>query len=174
MSRSRAYDAEAGGAGLLILMALSMLAAILLIAAPRPLGPLPTPLLPVMIVHFWTVARPGLMPALLAFVAGLLIDLLTGAPLGLWALGLLAVSAAARAMRDQVAGGDIWRRLMGITGSVAAACVAALVAFGASGRPFEPSWAQLLQLFLTVLTYPLLEALFFALGKGAGLSRGRT
>jgi rod shape-determining protein MreD len=174
MNRGRAFDTETTSAWLIVLVALSMIVSMLLLAAPRPFGPVPAPLLPVMVLHFWTVARPGLIPAPLVFLTGILLDLLTGAPLGFWALGLLAVSATARTLRGQLLGADIWRRLLGVAASVAVVSLAALVAFGAAGRPFEPTWVQLVQLILTVLTYPLLEAVFFALGKGAGLGRGRT
>lgn len=173
MSRARAYDNDAPTGMVIVLTAVSMVASILLFATPRPLGPIPLPLLPVMTVYFWTIVRPGLMPTALVFLAGLVLDLLTATPLGFWALSLLAASGAARLLRPRVLGADIWLRLLGVAGAVAAAVVAALVGFGAAGRPVQAGWLQLLQILLTLLTYPLLESGLFALGKSAGLTRGR-
>ncbi len=173
MIRVRPFEAESPTSMAVIIAMVTLAASILLFAAPRPLGPVPIPLLPVMTVYFWTVARPSLMPAAAAFFAGLAMDLLTWTPMGFWALGLLAASGAARILRPYVLGADLWRRMAGMAGATAAVAVAGLIAFGAADRPVQATWLQLVQLILTVLTYPVLEAAFFALGRGAGLGRGR-
>lgn len=176
MIRSRLFDPESGAnTSMATAMAVITLAlSLVLVAAPRLFGPVPIPLLPVMVVYFWTVARPSLMPAAMAFGAGLILDLLTWTPLGFWALGLLAASGAARIVRPYVLGADLWRRLGGIAAATAAVALAAVIAFGAAARPLQVSWLQLLQLILTVATYPLLEVALFALAKGAGVGRGRS
>jgi rod shape-determining protein MreD len=158
----------------MLLVGVTLVVALVLMAAPRPFGPVPTPLFPVMVVYFWTVVRPDLMSAGIVFLSGLALDLLTGTPFGFWALGLLAASGAARMIRPYVLGAAMWRRLAGIAGTVAAASLAGLIALGAAGRPLQPGWLQLVQLILSVLTYPLLEAAIFALARGVGAGRGRT
>ncbi len=56
-------------------------------------------LLPVSSVYFWSVRRPHLMPAVLVFACGLVLDGLTHGPLGVWAFGMLAVALVARTAR---------------------------------------------------------------------------
>ncbi len=174
MIRSRLFEGDSPGPAPVFLAVLTLVVALVLTAAPGLLGPVPAPLFAVMVVYFWTVVRPSLMPPLAVFLAGLALDLLTWTPLGFWALGLLTASGAARVLRPYVLGADLWRRLAGIAGAVAAVAVAGLAAFGASARPVSVTWLQLLQLILTVLTYPVLEAGFFALAKTVGLGRGRS
>ncbi len=52
------------------------------------------PLLPQMAVNHWGIYRPRLLPAYLVFLIGLLQDVLTGTPIGVNALVLLAVYGA--------------------------------------------------------------------------------
>ncbi len=52
------------------------------------------PLLPLMAVYHWAIFRPRLLPAYLVFLIGLLQDVLTGTPIGVNALVLLAVYGA--------------------------------------------------------------------------------
>jgi rod shape-determining protein MreD len=56
-------------------------------------------LLPAASIYFWSLRRPHLMPALLVFVCGLVLDVLTHGPLGIWAASALAVAFAGRTMR---------------------------------------------------------------------------
>lgn len=49
------------------------------------------PLLPLIAVFHWAIQRPDLMPASAVFMTGLLVDLLSGAPVGVNALVLLTV-----------------------------------------------------------------------------------
>jgi rod shape-determining protein MreD len=49
------------------------------------------PMLLVMAVYYWSIYRPKLLPAWLAFVLGLMHDLLSGGPLGMTALLLLTL-----------------------------------------------------------------------------------
>lgn len=174
MIQSRGLDAEAPTATAVVYASVTLAATLLLMAAPRPLGPVPTPLLPVMTIYFWTIVRPSLMPAPAVFLAGLVLDLLTAVPLGFWPLSFLAASGAARILRPYMLGAVIWRRLAGVAGAVTAAALAGLIALGAADRPIAPTWLQLLQLFLTVLTYPIIEAAFSALSRNAGMGRGRS
>jgi rod shape-determining protein MreD len=62
------------------------------------------PVLPLMAVYHWTVYAPGLMPAHMVFVAGLLFDLLSGAPLGVNALTFLLVYGVVLSQRRFIAG----------------------------------------------------------------------
>ena len=46
--------------------------------------------LPLAVVHAWTLWRPGCLPAIVVFCAGLLADALTAGPLGYWPLVYLS------------------------------------------------------------------------------------
>jgi rod shape-determining protein MreD len=48
------------------------------------------PLAPYIVIHFWFVHRRSAMPPLVAFLAGLVIDVVTRGPLGLWPFVYLA------------------------------------------------------------------------------------
>ena len=50
-----------------------------------------SPLLTVMAVYHWTVTRPELMPAYAVFLIGIVQDMLSSTPIGLYAVVLLAV-----------------------------------------------------------------------------------
>ena len=50
-------------------------------------------------VYFWSLFRPAAMPALIVFLLGLLLDLLTGAPIGVSSLTLLVTHAIALKLR---------------------------------------------------------------------------
>lgn len=48
-------------------------------------GIAPTPIIPLVVVFFWSIYSPDYLPAPSVFAIGLLQDLLMGGPLGLWA-----------------------------------------------------------------------------------------
>lgn len=81
---------------------------LLVIAGSTRLGlPLIGPVLPsfgLMGVFFWSVFRPDLMPYWLAFLIGLLMDILAGGPPGLNALLLLAAQAFCASQRRVLVG----------------------------------------------------------------------
>lgn len=58
-----------------------------------------TPLFTLMGVYHWTVYRPGLLPPLSLFAAGLFLDLLDGTPIGVSSLVFLLVRAALMGQR---------------------------------------------------------------------------
>lgn len=62
------------------------------------------PALPLVAVCYWTFHRPRLMPAAAAFIVGLLIDVLSGAPLGVNAAVLVLVHLLVRSQRASLAG----------------------------------------------------------------------
>lgn len=57
------------------------------------------PILPLMGVYYWAIYRPDLLPAWVAFLIGLLYDIVSGTPLGVNALVLLLVQGVAAAQR---------------------------------------------------------------------------
>ncbi|MDA8232622.1 MAG: rod shape-determining protein MreD [Magnetospirillum sp.] len=57
------------------------------------------PMLPMMGVYYWAIYRPDLLPAWSAFLIGLLYDVLSGTPMGVYALVLLLVQGVAASRR---------------------------------------------------------------------------
>lgn len=57
------------------------------------------PPLALMAVFYWSIYRPDLMPAAVAFLAGLLFDMLSGGPPGLHAFAFVVVQAVAASQR---------------------------------------------------------------------------
>lgn len=53
-------------------------------------------LLPVGAIYFWSVHRPQLMPAVAAFGCGLVLDVTTQGPLGVWSAAALVAALAGR------------------------------------------------------------------------------
>jgi rod shape-determining protein MreD len=94
---------ESSGARELWNMAPGALAAALLLFGfvPIGVGVLVTlaPMLVVMAVYYWSIYRPKLMPPWFAFLLGLLHDLMSGGPLGLTALLLLALRGLGASQR---------------------------------------------------------------------------
>lgn len=70
------------------------LAACLPWGAPVPVQ-IALPLLTMAVIFYWTVKRPGQLPAPLVFLIGLFTDLATAGPLGYWALNFLIAVAIA-------------------------------------------------------------------------------
>ena len=60
---------------------------VLILALPIRLfeGVIPTPILPLLVVFFWSIYGPNYLPSFSIFLIGLLQDFLSGGPLGLWA-----------------------------------------------------------------------------------------
>ncbi len=118
-------------------------------------GLIPAPLLVFMPLYFWGIVRPDLMTPFWAFSLGVLEDLLSGGPPGVWAASFLAAYLLIDRQRDMLAG------LSGI-GAIAGFAVSALVACASSFfivavyywriPPLAPVMAELA---MTVLVYIL-------------------
>ncbi|MDE2134390.1 MAG: hypothetical protein KGJ49_07300 [Alphaproteobacteria bacterium] len=95
------------------------------------LGPwVPSPLYALMPVYFWCLVRPDLMSPVWAFMIGVLHDMLSGGPPGIWAASFVATYAVIDRQRDAFAG------LSGV-GAVLGFAAAALIACGAAYFIFD-------------------------------------
>lgn len=135
---------------------------VLMLAAPIRLfeGAVPTPIIPLVIVFFWSVYGPDYMPSVSVFFIGLLQDLLTGGPLGLWPAVYLATQFVVLSQRAYFLGREqkvVW---IGFAlASIGAGLILWLVMSLMSGV-LLPVTALALQLLATVLIYPLFGAAF--------------
>jgi rod shape-determining protein MreD len=118
-------------------------------------GYLVTPAFALMPIYFWTLYRPDLMPPIAVFWLGLVQDLLTGGPIGLWCLiylftyGFLASQRLFLLTRIQGRG---WQGF-GLTMAVATLIAWATGTF-VYGEFLSP-WPLIIQGIVSVVLYPL-------------------
>jgi rod shape-determining protein MreD len=63
-----------------------------------------TPMIVMMSVYYWSLYRPDLLPAVAVFGVGVLLDILSGGPTGLYALVLLLVQGTCVSQRRYIVG----------------------------------------------------------------------
>jgi len=116
-------------------------------------GLLPPALLALMPLYFWCLVRPDLMPPWAAFALGLLQDLLSGMPPGVWAGSFIAVYAVVDRQRDSFAGLSGLGAILGfgVAALIANICAYLLVAF--YFQKFPPVTPVLSMLVVTVVLY---------------------
>lgn len=122
-------------------------------------GLVPSPVLALAPIYFWTLVRPDLMPPAAVLTIGLLEDLLSGGPPGLWAAGFLAAFTLADRQRDVFAGLAGTGAVFGFAASMftASAIVFVLVIVVLGTLP--PLAPIFLQATVSVILYPLLAVL---------------
>ncbi len=140
---------------------LAMLCAMIYVAPLRIGGiSIPMPLFPFMVIYFWSMTRPVYMPFVAIFFIGLFQDVLTGGPIGLWALTYLLTTALLSTQAEVIAGRGrsvMWSGfILGVLIATFLVWVFARMALGPS-----PAGGRLgLEMIVTVLTYPLVGRLF--------------
>lgn len=136
--------------------------AVILLALPLRLayGWLPTPVLPLVIVYFWTLYGPSYMPAPSVFAIGLLQDFMTGGPLGLWAAVYLVTQYIVLSQRSYFIGRDLGVVWAGFAFAVVGASLILWLVMSLMSGELLPIWGLALQMAVTVLTYPLFSAAF--------------
>lgn len=135
---------------------LAGLALSLVLATPiHVLGlPLPEPVTLMVPAFAWGVIRPALAPAFALLLGGLALDVLWGAPSGLWAISLLAGYLPVLAIRNVLAGQS--NLVLGAWYAVTclvAQCVGWLITAAVTGSPPALA-ATALQWLSTVLLFP--------------------
>lgn len=128
------------------------------------------PLLPFLVIHYWTMRRVELVPEALVFAAGLGLDILSGGPMGYWALIYLfgyALTLAASAAPNVTHPAARWLLLALTLGAVASGeVVLAALYFNAAADWSPPLFAA----FVATLLYPLVAFLLRALARSDGQS----
>jgi len=114
------------------------------------------PMLPMMGVYYWAIYRPDLLPAWLAFVIGLLYDIVAGTPLGVNALVLLLVQGTAAGQRKFFLGKSFavtWWAFGVLTGG--AVSMAWMLESFLMGRALEPL-PVIFEYLMTLSFFPVL------------------
>lgn len=136
-------------------------AAVFVIAGVAPSGatgfsPL-TPFFTVAVIFFWVLTRPSLMPPAAVFAIGFLQDILSGGPVGLWALTLLIVEFFSLSERKLLFGQSYLVNWLGFASivviAVSSVWIGACVFYGVLLSPVP----VIVQGMLTVLVYPFVS-----------------
>jgi len=140
---------------------LQCLAVTLLLALPfRVLGlRLPEPVLPLMVTFAWAVIRPSILAPLAVLFLGLFLDILWGAPLGLWAVTLLTAYGVVLASRNMMAG-QSQPMMWAWYATVCVVAVAAAYLFSMLDAHRMPNLISVFwQLLATIVLYPFAHRL---------------
>lgn len=137
-------------------------AGVLLLALPMRFGEgaVPTPLLPLLVIFFWSIYGPSYMPAGSIFAIGLLQDHLSGTPLGLWPAVYLVTQYLVLSQRSYFLGREqkvVW---IGFAFAAAAAGLVRWLVMSLMSGMLLPVGGLMLQLLVTVACYPIFGAVF--------------
>ena len=113
-------------------------------------------LMPVAAIYFWSVRRPRLMPAIAAFACGLLLDVLTQGPLGVWPVAMLAAAIAGRHVRRAGLSIGFFRSAAHLAGTMALAGIVVGVLMSLYQWHIVQVWPQVCAVAIVTLAYPLL------------------
>ncbi len=116
-------------------------------------GMVPPPLLGLIPVYFWCLVRPDLMTPAAAFAIGMLQDVMSGAPPGVWTLGFVVAYAVVARQRDSFAGLAGIAAVLGFAVAALAACGAATLAVTLLYDHAPPVGAVVAELAMTVAAY---------------------
>lgn len=139
----------------------TVIAALLFQAAPTRLieGITLMPTWPLMVIFLWAGLRPYFMPPVAVFAIGLTQDLLTGAPMGVWALSYLVSIAVFRFRGEDGMPRDLPPIVLRFAGTLLLAHAIAYAAGSfALGQPAD--WQPLIiEVIASILMFPMLAFL---------------
>jgi rod shape-determining protein MreD len=162
-------DQEGRLALVMTIMAPTLLGIAGVIALALPLrlfdGLVPTPLLPLMVIFFWSLYGPEYMPSISTFAIGLLQDLLLGGALGMWAATYLIIQYLTMSQRSYFLGREqhvVWMGFLiaAMTGGIIIWLQTSMLA--GSWVTIRP---MLWQILVTAATYPVLAIAFSSFHK---------
>jgi rod shape-determining protein MreD len=116
-------------------------------------GWVPPPLLSLMPVYFWCLVRPDLMSPGWAFAIGVLEDIMSGGPPGIWAASFVATYAVIDRQRDAFAGLSGWGAVLGFATAALVACGTDYLIVGVYYARLVPLAPYVKEFFVTVLFY---------------------
>lgn len=124
-----------------------------------------TPYFLLMGIYFWGVNRPGMIPSYLVFIFGILLDIVTGQPIGLNALSFLLIYFILYGQRRFLKG-QAWPVLWFGFG-IAAILVSAIhmLVFILTSWVWPGVTSAVLAVLISFLAYPLVIAPMIALNK---------
>ncbi len=130
------------------------------------MGPwVPSPLYALMPVYFWCLVRPDLMSPAWAFLIGVLHDILSGGPPGVWAASFVATYAVIDKQRDAFAGLSGWGALLGFATAALIACATDYFIFNIYHWRLLPLTPYVKEFAVTVLFYAPVALLLGAIHR---------
>ena len=131
-----------------------------LLASPLRLfeGHIATPLIPLVVIYFWSLYSPGHLPAASVFVIGLIQDLLSGGPLGLWPAVYLAVQYVAISQQSYFLGREVHVVWMGFAIAAASVSIILWLFMSLMSGALLPIGGLFLQMLTTIAVYPVFDA----------------
>jgi len=116
-------------------------------------GIVPPPLFALMPVYFWCLVRPDLMPPALAFTIGILEDLFSGGPPGVWAASFVAAYAVVDRQRDTFAGLSGVGAILGFAAAMLVAAITAYIIVSIYFGLLPPIAPLIVEIAVSVLFY---------------------
>lgn len=116
-------------------------------------GWMPSPQFALMPMYFWCLVRPDRITPVWIFVVGVLQDVLSGGPPGIWAVSFVVMYAAVDRMRETLAGLAGLGAILGFATSVLIASATAYVTFSVYYWKQIPMSPFVVQFAVTVLLY---------------------
>jgi len=116
-------------------------------------GLVPPPLFALMPVYFWCLVRPDLMPPALAFAIGILEDLFSGGPPGVWAAAFVAAYAVVDRQRDTFAGLSGIGAILGFAAAMLVASITAYIIVSIYYGLLPPIAPLVVEIAVSVLFY---------------------
>lgn len=123
-------------------------------------GAVPTPVLPLVVVFFWSIYSPNYLPPFSVFFIGLLQDLLSGGPLGMWAGVYLLTQYIVMTQRPYFLGREqrvVW---LGFALAAAGSGIILWLVMSLMSGVLLPVRGLIFQMLATVAIYPLFGAGF--------------
>ncbi|MEM9495256.1 MAG: hypothetical protein AAGA09_04580 [Pseudomonadota bacterium] len=120
----------------------------------------PTPILPLVVVFFWSIYGPNYLPSLSIFFIGLAQDLLTGGPPGLWAGVYLLTQFVVMSQRPYFIGREQQVVWLGFVFAAASAGLIVWLVMSLMAGVLLPVREHALQIAATIAIYPLIGSGF--------------
>ncbi len=148
---------------------LMAIAGVVLLLLPLRLfgGFVPTPIIPLAVIFFWSLYEPDFIPYPIVFLIGLLQDFLTGGTVGVWASVYLFSQWLILQQRKYFLGREQHVVWLGFSIIVAVISVIIWLEQSLLTRTPLPYMASLWQWVVTIAIYPLLSIAFSFLHKRA-------
>lgn len=116
-------------------------------------GWMPPPMFALMPLYFWCLVRPDLVKPGWVFVIGVLQDLLSGGPPGIWTLAFIIAYIFLDRQREALAGLSGWGALLGFSVTGLLTSASAYITFAVYYWKLLPLEAFVVQFAVTVLFY---------------------
>jgi rod shape-determining protein MreD len=116
-------------------------------------GIVPPPLLALMPIYYWCLVRPDLMPPFAVLILGMLQDLLSGSPPGVWTVAFVATYALVDRERESFAGLSGVGAILGFAAAMLTAGATAYIIIAIYYWNLPPVGPILIEIAVSVIFY---------------------